>query len=84
MSRKHKGPTCRLVVDLRGIPWAGDRETATAKLLQQPGVLAADVDPGARKAVVIHDARMELSQLWNWLVECRTPHHGGGTHDASA
>ncbi|MGI5414967.1 heavy-metal-associated domain-containing protein [Actinomadura luteofluorescens] len=77
---KHKGPTCRLVLDLRGIPWAGDESKATAMLLQQPGVLAADVDAVARRAVVIHDARVELPLLWNWLVECRARNVGGQTH----
>ncbi|MES9541486.1 hypothetical protein [Actinomadura sp. NPDC000600] len=78
-SGKHRGPTCRLVLDLRGIPWGGDKNKATAMLVQQPGVLAAHVDPDARKAVVIHDARVELPLLWNWLVECRTHDVGGRT-----
>lgn len=81
---KHHGPTCRIKIDLRDIPWAGDRETAIAALIQRPGVLEADVDPVTRKAVVIHDAHAEVSELWNWLVECRTHGQGGRGDDASA
>ncbi|MFD8563592.1 heavy-metal-associated domain-containing protein [Streptosporangium canum] len=58
------------MLDLRGVAWGGDRDTAIAMLLARPGVLEADVDPGKRKAVVIHDAHREVYPLWNWLVEC--------------
>lgn len=65
-------PTCRVVLDLRGISWATDRETALARLRSQPGVLDAEVNPDTGRAVVIHDSRTSLPQLWNWLVSWRT------------
>ncbi|TMS00327.1 heavy-metal-associated domain-containing protein [Nonomuraea basaltis] len=71
---RHQGPTCRVVLDLCGVDWGGDREQATAKLLARPGVLEVEVDPDKRRAVIIHDAHYELPALWNWLVECKTSH----------
>lgn len=76
------GPTCRVVLDLRGVPWAKDAELAARLLAGRPGVRSARVDPVSGRAVVVHDARLSLPELWNWLVECgahcsgeRVPHH---------
>jgi len=66
----HTGPTCRVVLDLRGVPWTSDPDAAAALLCTRPGVLSAQVDPTHRRAVIVHDSSLSLPQLWNWLVQC--------------
>ncbi len=75
-------PTCRLVLDLSGVPWADDCQTAEHMLLTCPGVTRATVEPGTRRAVILHDSRLSLPQVWNWLIDCgahcagqSVPHH---------
>ena len=63
--------TCRVVVDLRGIPWATDAAEAQRRLLAQPGVVAAEVDVARERAVVHHRADASLPELFNWLLRCR-------------
>jgi len=64
------GPTCRVVLDLRDLPWSTDPDAAGRLLCTRPGVLSARVDPVRRRAVVVHDSTLSLPELWNWLVEC--------------
>ncbi|MDP4510023.1 heavy-metal-associated domain-containing protein [Nonomuraea turcica] len=77
---RHRGPTCRVVLDLSGVTWGGDRNEATAQLLARPGVLEVKVDPHRHRAVVIHDAHYELPDLWNWLVQCANDGEQGRGH----
>ncbi|GAA3850438.1 hypothetical protein GCM10022380_80710 [Amycolatopsis tucumanensis] len=70
MSGSHL-PTCRVVLDLQGIPWAKDPRTAATMLRSQPGVIDVEVDPETARAVVVHDAETSLPRLWNWLVRWR-------------
>lgn len=67
------GGTCRVVVDLRGIPWAVDSAEAERRLLDHPGLVAADVDAVRRRAVVVHRADASLAELYNWLHRSRQP-----------
>ncbi len=71
MTTSASGGTCRVELDLRGVAWAGDQDVAEGFLCNRPGVLSAQVDPVARRAVVVHDAGTSLPQLWNWLSSCR-------------
>lgn len=66
--RPSAGPTCRVVLDLRRVPWGGHPATAGLLLRQRPGVLDVSIDARRRRAIVVHDARTSLPQLWNWLV----------------
>lgn len=63
-------PTCRVVLNLGGVSWGSDAAAAVSMLQRRPGVLSATVDPRTRRAVVVHDSRTSLPDLWNWLVEC--------------
>lgn len=63
--------SCRVVVDLRGIPWSADAAETERRLLAQPGVLAVEADVAHRRAVVLHDARRSLPALFNWVLSCR-------------
>ena len=65
------GVTCRVVVDLRGIPWAADAAEAERRLLDHPGVVTAEVDAVRRRAVVVHRADASLPELFNWLHRSR-------------
>jgi len=67
------GSTCRVVVDLRGIPWAVNAAEAERRLLGHPGVVTAEVDAGRRRAVVVHRADASLPELFNWLHRSRQP-----------
>lgn len=64
-------PTCRVIVDLRGIPWATDADEAERRILTHPGVVAVDVDTARRRAVVLHDSGRSLPELFNWLLRWR-------------
>lgn len=66
-ARASAAPVCRVTLDLRGVPWGADPVAASALLRRQPGVLDVQVDGRRRRAVVLHDARTSLPQLWNWL-----------------
>lgn len=67
--RPRTNPTCKVRLDLRGVPWGADPERATWLLKRQPGVVEViRVDTRRRCAVVRHDATTSLPQLWNWLV----------------
>jgi hypothetical protein len=72
--RSRKSPTpvsgsrCRLSVDLSHVPWGADADAAEALLRRRPGVLDVIVDARRRRAVVVHDGRSSLPQLWNWLL----------------
>lgn len=63
--------TCRVVVDLRGIPWAGDAAEAERRLLDHPGVVTVDVDAVRLRAVVHHRVDASLPELFNWLYRSR-------------
>lgn len=63
--------TCRIVVDLSGIPWAEDAAEAQRRLLGHPGVVEANVDVIRRRAIVRHRADAPLPELFNWLLRSR-------------
>ncbi|MFZ5869552.1 MAG: hypothetical protein ACOYXW_03335 [Actinomycetota bacterium] len=44
------------------------------------------MSPGSRRAVVLHDARLSLPELWNWLVDCGAHCAGGAvpSHECTA
>lgn len=65
------GSTCRVVVDLHGIPWAADAAEAERRLLAHPGVVTADVDAVRLRAVVRHRPDASLAELFNWLNRSR-------------
>ncbi|MGW5723391.1 hypothetical protein ACWEVP_44995 [Amycolatopsis sp. NPDC003865] len=67
-TRPRTNPTCKVTLDLRGVPWGADPDKAASLLKQQPGVVDVRVDPRRRRAVVLHDATTSLPALWNWLV----------------
>lgn len=67
------GGTCRVVVDLRRIPWAEDAAEAERRLLGHPGVVTVQVDADRRRAVVVHRADESLPELFNWLHRSRQP-----------
>jgi len=67
------GGTCRVVVELRGIPWAEDAAEAERRLLGHPGVVTAQVDADRQRAVVVHRADASLPELFNWLHRSRQP-----------
>ena len=63
----HHGPVCRVTVDLRQLP-AGLAPAAAERLLRDaPGVLDVRMRAGRTRALVLHDSRTSLPQLWNWL-----------------
>ena len=66
--RSPPGPTCRVVLDLRGVPWGRHPNEAALLLRQRPGVLDVRIDPVRHRATVLHDSRTSLPELWNWLV----------------
>ena len=61
------GSRCRITLDLSQVPWGADADAAEALLRRRPGVLDVTVDTRRRTAVVVHDGRSSLPQLWNWL-----------------
>lgn len=61
------GSVCRVTLDLRGVPWGADTATVEELLLSRPGVLGVEVDARRRRAVILHDGRASLPQIWNWL-----------------
>ena len=65
------GSTCRIVVDLHGIPWAVDAAEAERRLLAHPGVVTVDVDADRLRAVVHHRPDASLPELFNWLHRSR-------------
>lgn len=67
----NRNGTCRVVVDLRGIPWATDAAETERRLLARPGVLAVKPDPSHRRAVVLHEAARSLPALFNWVLSRR-------------
>lgn len=78
-SRSPAGPTCKVTLDLRGVPWGTDPDKASRLLKRQPGVIDVRVDTRRRRAVVLHDPSTSLPQLWNWLMEQSTVDPGPGT-----
>lgn len=76
---------CRLVLDLRGIPWARDRAAVERELLAQAGVLAVErVDTRRCRAVVLHDAAHSVPALFNWVLRRRTGAEDSGKSVQSA
>lgn len=67
------GPFCEVVLDLRGVPWAGDEDQVRRRLLAHPGVLGVDVDVVRRRALVRHASGTSLPALFNWVLSCREP-----------
>ena len=63
----HHGPVCRVTVDLRQLPAGGDPATAERLLRDAPGVLEVRLRRARNRAVVVHDSRTSLPELWNWL-----------------
>lgn len=63
------GPVCTVVLDLTGVPWAGDAESVRRTLAERPGVLTVEAMDDARRARVSYDqTRTTLPELWNWVV----------------
>ena len=67
----NRNGTCRVVLDLRGIPWAADAGETERRLLARPGVLAVEPDPTHRRAVILHEAARSLPALFNWVLSRR-------------
>lgn len=69
MSGSHSGtPTCRVIVDLRGTPWATDAEEAKRRILTHPGAVALDVATARRRAVVHDESGRSLAEMFNRLL----------------
>lgn len=75
-----KVTTCTTVLDLTGIPWAGDPAEVERVLAARPGILQVQVTAGGRRVEVTYDVTQEtMPGLWNWLaVERRRTHPAQG------
>lgn len=60
-------PVCQIKVDLRRLPWGADLVEADRRLRQAPGAVDVKMNTRHRRAVLFHDARAPLPDLWNWL-----------------
>ena len=61
------GPVCQVIVDLRQLPAGVDPAAAERLLRDAPGVLGVRLRRAGKQAVVLHDSRTSLPELWNWL-----------------
>lgn len=66
-TRHHPMPVCSIKVDLRRIPWGDDLSLVEQRLLQAPGAVGVRLQPGRRRAILFHDERTSLPELWDWL-----------------
>jgi hypothetical protein len=67
------GPVCRVTIDLRRLPPSADPAAATALLRRAPGVLEVRMDTRRNRAIVLHDSRTSVAELWNWLLARSDP-----------
>lgn len=65
------GPVCRVTLDLRRLTPTDGYDSVEALLRAAPGVVDVRLQPGRHRAVVLHDSRTSLPQLWNWLLQQR-------------
>lgn len=72
-SAPSSGPVCKVTIDLRRLPPSGDPAATAALLRRAPGVLDVRMDTRRRRAIVLHDSRTSVAELWNWLLTRSEP-----------
>lgn len=71
MGTERAGAARRVVIELRGVHWATQRQVVEAVLKRRPGVLAVAANPVAQTATVSYDpARTTVAELAGWVREC--------------